>query len=388
MKKLLALLAALLLMLPCAQAETWQAQLSVDYDAPAAASALTELLALFDQDELSPLIEPFAALLDGAGVRLTWQEDAVQLALLLEGQPLIDASFSVSGDRLIVTSGAVPSYALSVPVVAAEKPAAPDAAELTAIFESWLDGLPRAESTGSFAGDAYDGGTRCTAYTLDDADIASLAQQLMTDELRACLGQEAADELLGRSAAAAQENAHDYVLRLIEGADGQLIGLSFTALRGDSQLMTLSAGAGDTSARLVLGLGLKAENYWYALDASWQTVGDVTQVQGESREWSAPRDEPFAFVEAARTANAVFPWRFTAGADAAEMTVQSGSSTLTAHISKVKPLLTDLSGRTVLEKLDGETLYSIGQEAMQNLLIKLIDKLPLDMLLMLPGLMN
>lgn len=306
MKKLLALLLALLLPLG-ALAETASPEdseeLTMDefyqlfaYEAQNSAFCL-EASITADEERLAALLEPsmtgsnaatmakaVAKLLNGFGIKIVAQENAAYFDLLLRGSSMLDFTvYEQNEERSYITSSMMPGYA----VIQDSSDDAEDDAIADMLMEelsSLLPGMADAvmpllqeieieRTRGSFAGDAYEGGVWCTTIRLDDRQIAEILQALLTDEVRAAatgfliaseLGTaEDIQQLIELHESVAQANEHQYILRYVEDANGEPVGLSAVVMRGEEQLKTFSLGITDDSLRIVTGVGGPEQNYWY-----------------------------------------------------------------------------------------------------------------------------
>lgn len=230
------------------------------------------------------LAKGFAKLLNGFGIKIVAQESAVYFDLLLSGSSMLDFTvYEPQEERSYVTSSMMPGYA----VVQDSSDDAEDEALADMLVEelsSLLPGMSDAvtpllqeieveHTRGSFAGDAYEGGVWCTTIRLDDRQIAEILEALLTDEVCAAatvflvsseLGTaEDIQQLVDMHEAVAQANEHQYILRFVEDANGEPVGISAVVMRGEEQLKTFSLGITDDSLRIVTGEGGPEQNYWY-----------------------------------------------------------------------------------------------------------------------------
>ncbi len=398
MKKFLALLmcAAMLFSATGAMAATTRFDLTMDVSAaPAEAvtKGLCSLLGVPESQEMTALTDTLMRLLDGAGVVCSWQEDAVYLEVLLGGKSFLDMTFSMMDGRVVMTSTLMPRYALyaEVPgdetvVLYADAEALLRQLRTTARF--WLKDVKATETRGAFSGDAYDGGAVCTTYAFDDAKVASLVRGLLSDyilqTLTASFGEECVAQLLAATNDMAGRNTYRYLLRLVEDAQGAFVGGSITVLQGDDQVGTLSVGMSDGETKLVMGLGLPEENYWYDLSAAWVQQDGQTSVSGTAREWLAPGDETYAYAEAFRQPVTTFDWSGSMQDNAADLTVTDGASTLLMTLAACDPIAVSLEGKTLVDTAAGENdpLYQRAMRALtQGMTARLLTVIPMDVLL-------
>ena len=331
MKKLLAILLALLLPLAAA-ADSDGICITVETEEAAFlqfAKALLMLDPAMDAATAAQDAALFQKLLDGLALDMTVQDNAAEMELRIGEQRLIDMTVYDDGQGTYLTSSMLPGYALKTTAAA---PAA-DAAALDQIdwagalqsaypaAEAWLSSLEAQESRGVFIGDAYEGGVKCKTWTITDMDIAALVAAVMTEDVRTAVetllsangldGKALIQQLDELNDKVAEDNSTVYILRAVtDGQDG-LVGLSLAVVQNDVQVATASLGTEDASVRLVIGLGLQQENYWgewtftpvYDADAAWALKGTV-------REWSGSKDEAFASVSAEKEPVLAHDWLF------------------------------------------------------------------------------
>lgn len=322
MKKVLALLLAC--MLPfCAVAETYGISVSIDTDETLFTNYLKEaLLELPDASE-SPQMDLYIRLiqklLDGFGLDFAWQEDAVSAAVKLGGVIFLDAEFYEQGEQMLVTSSLLEGYALEDDVrldhsyeEAQQMLKQLDWHQLTetmcSSFQAWLNGLEPVITYGQFAGDAYEGGTECTTWALDDADIAAMVEAVFTAEmcdalsaLLNALGFDASEvqhELEAVHARVQNENAYRYLLRIVRDDVGAIIGCSLAVYSAAALLGTVSLGIEEKAVRLVFGCGVQEKNYWCEMTAKVKNVNQLTFLSGQCLEWMAEKEQRFSYVKA------------------------------------------------------------------------------------------
>ena len=303
MKKLLALLIALVLPVG-GMAEAIQLKFSLRAD-EASLPRVIRNAAQYVAGADTSLLEQYASVLNVSlrdiTISTVYQEDAVAIDAVVNGVKLLDIKTFTSDNEIQLTSSFFPGYVL-VDANEAEQISPPDMEdELLEAIRSWTEGLERAEMRGVFAGDAYEGGTKCTAWTLSDSDIAALMTAMMLPELREvikdCEGQE---EFLVKfddaNQRVAKENRFAYLLRRVTNDQDELVGLSATVFEHEKQLATVSAGFQDNEIRLVVGLGLKDQNYWSEVILTKSQREKTTYVKGEVREWTAEKNQSFAYA--------------------------------------------------------------------------------------------
>lgn len=332
MKRLLSLL--LLLVLPvCVFAETYEVSVSVETDDEVFARYAKELLQkvpnLSAEDE-DKYVQLLRVLLKEAGVNAVMQEDAVSLDITIASETLIDMVVREIGTASYITSSLIPGYVLvenmsetdtSVQITegVADETALQNAADsITTALSTWLADIEPVTTYGVFHGDAFEGGTQCTTWMLTDMDIAACLSAFTTDEVRSLLTQMlSASELDVASLFAefdaatdrvADEDKYIYLLRIVRDDADRFVGFSLTVLDDVSQLATVSFGKTENETRLVVGLGLNSQNYWWEYEIQTNTREKLTLLKGSSREWLADKVESFAYVKETNAPVASYHW--------------------------------------------------------------------------------
>lgn len=312
MKRFIALFLALLLPFG-ALAETTQVTLEVQAE-EALFSALLKSGAQngagIDAAALEAYVSLLKTLLKDTSITMVSQENASSVSIILNGTSLMDAANYLSGSEMQTTSSLIPGYVL-VEADAADSAIDAEkeqqiAKDLEKVFTAWKEGLVSETTYGVFAGDAYSGGTQCTTWTITDSDIAALMSAVMTPELRGMIEQHIASEdgdqedvlaaFDAANARVAEENKYAYILRRVEDDQEKLVGFSLSVFEAEKQLATLSIGPNEDGMRIVLGLGLKAQNYWSECKLTKSQRDQTTFIKGEVREWTADKSESFAYV--------------------------------------------------------------------------------------------
>ena len=332
MKKLLALLLALLLPL-CAAAETYGFSIQVQVDETNFMGAVQNVLTNggVDVAAAEKQAELMKQLVDGMGLQLKFDDSAFSLVFQLCGSRLFDLTAYEQGEMTLVTSSMLAGYALAETAESQESTIPQsewDAAaqSVAATLLSWLDDVEKTESAGMFVGDAFEGGTKCTTWTLDDKMLSQLIDEMLTEDVREVLsamyeemGLEAAEILANLDKVnkdAALNNRYAYVLRAVENEE-KLVGLSLTVLQGDEQAATISIGFKENGITAVIGLGLEKQNYWCEFSSEWTDYEDNNSVIATVREWAASKDDAFAYVKGATAPANAIEWTFNAIPDAA-----------------------------------------------------------------------
>lgn len=318
MRKLFSLvLAALIALTPiiaCGEAYEYTVSLNLDIE-----KLLPVISSLEDAipEEYAGMTESILEVIDGVGLTLIAQEDACRISLIHGSSEIADASFNRSGDSLILSSTLFSDYALSFDFEMNETQTVDPAKLVAALLgaaqaaKQWFDALEPDVAYGSFTADAYDGGTKCTTYMVTDSDLAGVVKSLLNDDVKECIAAIADEDALERLTAVndqvADEDVHSYILRVVENENG-FLGFSLTVFREVAQIGTVSLGLHDQQARLVVGLGLDEQNYWYDLSISRTTRNKTIYLKGKATEYLAARDETFAFASAANEAKAQIDW--------------------------------------------------------------------------------
>lgn len=351
MKKILALLLAVMLLPAAALAETYGLEFSVTMNAENAVDVIKSTGLFAGSNDEDGLCAAFVDLIDGIALRIVAQEDAASVALTFDETNLFDLSVLTGGEDVIILSELLNGTGFKVSKAAlAEADAEDDAfvqlmentdwiSLVTGMFSAAMekmDGVQVTTQRGSFSGDAYSGGVFCTTITFDDAAIAAMLGAMLTDDARALVkdlgaywefdGEAVIRSIEEANTNAAQENAHRYILRLVYDAEETLIGASAVVMSGSKQLGTLSLGFGAEKLTIVAGFGLDDVNYWHCQEiAMTMTEGDdgmtTIALKGSIEEYTAPKDEDFAFAAATKDST-LYDLDWTA-----ELNLQGGNAT-------------------------------------------------------------
>lgn len=333
MKKLLALLLALLMPVS-GLAETYEVNLSLSTDEVLFSRYVKQMMVMdstdgnIDHDKLAAAV---AKILNGLGVSMKMQENAAAIDIQLGGSSVMDLVVHLEQDATFMTSSLLPGYCLrqKLDATAAQESALADEIASTdwlAVLQSSMDALQAWKEmieptimTGVFSGDAYESGTRCTSWVLTDKDIAALVSALMTDELRSVTAKILtildvdAEALLAQFDAlneqVAEKDAYIYMLRAVENDAGRLIGLSLTVMQEYYQVATVSVGLSADEIRLVTGLCVNEQNYWWEMNCKHVMDGEKYSVTGVSREWMAAKSDGFAYVKASAEPLTNYQWQ-------------------------------------------------------------------------------
>ena len=297
MKKLMAwLMAALLLALPMQAMANGAQTLTLTMETDAA--RLSPLVTALVGKDNPGLCEDLAKLINTCVFESCWQDDATWTSFALDGETLLKIAAANTGDKDIFVISMVPGYALETaaqPQLDWDALSRLDLTEEAALLMDRLstlsDSLEWTEETGSFLGDAYEGGVRRVTCLLDDRTVYLLAECFLTTmEGSETFAREAgvpAEEIFSSMAQlreallpGALENAYSYRLSLVYDEHDEIIGLSLTALEGDKQVSTLSVGSMEDGLEAVWGYGRNGVNYYLRLTLLAEESGDGMQALG------------------------------------------------------------------------------------------------------------
>ena len=346
MKKLLAIL--LVLMLPvCATAEAYS--FTFDVETGEAFLQFVENAMRLEGAETAEATEAaqmLQSLVNGMGMDFVAQEDAFDMQLRFSGEELMDLTAYETNQELMLTSTLIPGYALSAMQES-------DAAQATALEQidwvgaalsvlpsvtEWCNALKSTEAQGSFVGDAYEGGVKCTTWSVADQAVATLVDAVLTEDVCAALKavftamEMDADAILSQireqNKLVAQENLHTYLLRWVQDAQDQPIGASLTVLKNGEQIATVSMGFQDDGCRLVIGLGLDIQNYWCETIVQDASVDEVWQLTCRTREWADDKENAFAYISAVKEPETDLSWSIAVDEQAWECVVRDRSEVI------------------------------------------------------------
>lgn len=292
MKKLAALLLAVFMPL-CASAEAIRFSISAESDETLLLSRAEPMLELLHEEyveQAKMLVSLFARVMNGFGLELTVQGDASEMCLSLSGTEVVRVSLHQRGDELLLVSPMLKGYALR----AAKPP----------VETSALANAVPTQTTGVFAGDAYEGGTQCMTWTLPGNALTELIlPEDYADALTTAL-----DTL---DIALPDASAISIILRIVQNDANDVVGISITLLRSERQLATLSIGMGAEQLTVVTGLGLNEQNHWCRLRCSISQEADSIYLNGQVEEWLWNKEESFSSVSGLNAPMVVYPVRAT-----------------------------------------------------------------------------
>lgn len=284
MKKLIAVfLAALLSMaaVTCpalAESESMQFTLSMRLGEDAFQEMMLEEAWLDEEwdDQMTCVLQAVLRLYESMQCRVQLQPDGIRLALMMQEEELLSAAVTWSDDEVSLVSSLMPGYRLTLSMK--ELREAFEAVEWLSLFDAladvtdtWLAARDAVTETGSFAGNAYSGGTARTTYTLDDRDIATLFEGyvLCLEERQDVVNLLNADLLGGKDNAAAffhavrqmnyqvaLNSAYSYTLAVVRDADSGPVGYSLNVFEEDVLLGSLSLGWNGDAIKGVVSIPL------------------------------------------------------------------------------------------------------------------------------------
>ncbi len=309
MKKLLALLLALMLPV-CVLAESRGISLKFSTD-ESFQPVMEEGLRIsgVPEAEITSMVQAIQRLIDGLEVDLTAQQDALSVNLFVGGGTLFDFIFRHTKDETVVTSSLLPEYALTEK---REEPA-PSVSYETALnsakdaFTAWLTNMTPTVEEGSYYGDTFRGGARCTTWMLTDQDVAALINTLMTAEVRGYLtarlqqsglsGVKLLQQFDAATSRMAQADTYAYILQLVDDTNGQFIGANLTIITEMDPVATVSFGKQKERYSIVLGMGMNGFNYWQECELNVIHRKNVYILDGSMREWISEKAISFQDVK-------------------------------------------------------------------------------------------
>ena len=252
-------------------------------------------------------------------------------------------------------------------------------------YNAWEATLESEIETGSFAGDAYTGGTHCETYRFDERDIAVLLESLLRADWpesvvsawRSFLlnAGEDPDELLAHLHKLIYEasinNQYSYVLRLVS-KDGDSLGLSLIVYEDDQLVSTLSLGFREENAKAILGYGLRGENYYLTLNVN--TV-PIDQPMMTVKLWQDQAKEGYAIVSANEKDHLLLFATLDAEADGQAFALRTD---LQGALLKDIPVTITLTGITADDASALECAVALFSEPLltTRLLISIVEELP------------
>ncbi len=332
MKKLIALLLALMMPLGAA-AEAYFLSISVDTDDELFPWYMKESLLMapdaIEAQEVEVAVRLMQAILDDLKIDIQVQPELMSLEISVGRKPLLDMTAIADGQAAYITSSLFPGCVLTSTGAKSTLVQGLDDAFASNDWHAhkegahktvadWVESLDPTVSTGVFTGDAYEGGAVCKTWTFSDQDIAGVLNTALTAEFRAALSEVL--NILDIDAAAvfeqfqtlndkvADEDAHLYILRVVENADSEFCGMSLTILREMQQIATASFGTTAKGVKLVIGLGLPRDNYWWEFTANQRQRNNMTTLSGGSREWLSAKELDFSYVSEKVAPVSDFDW--------------------------------------------------------------------------------
>lgn len=317
MKRLLALLAAFVLPV-CALAEPYAVSIQVDAAGEAFLQLAESFIQMEDGDTTQDTVleaELLQKLIHSLRLEIVEDDNSASVDLFHGEQRLIDYVCYANASDILITSTMCPGYTLKAEAMAGG--IAADQIDWTGTLMSafaaaveWFATIEPVVSHGLFAGDAYDVGTKCTTWKINDADIVDLVNAMLTEDVRTAVkalaesaeydGEALLAQIAQKGEQVAQENLYSYLLRMVQDEEDRVVGASLSIMKTDKQLATISAGTNAEGVKIVMGLGLPQENYWGELTINCALMNDEFQIAGMAQEWNAPKDEAYSYVSHAK----------------------------------------------------------------------------------------
>ena len=325
MKKLLALLLALCL--PCyAVADAKQLSIQVETDHALFPPMLASIFQhMEDAETLAHFID---AIVDGLNLKFRVQEDMASVSLTVQESEIADVLLLHQDGQHFLTSSLLPGYAIASPKASVMSGDMQKASKTTdSLFTSlltWLDSREPTYIRGVFQGDAYEDGTLCSTTTITADDVTSILSAIGVDaewtKIQSFLRAFELDTLrptLNDNDMPSNYEEWQIMLRLVMNDHREAVGLSATLFCDEVQTATVSLGFHKQGFRIVAGMGLARENYWWEFSASNVQKENVTAWSGISREWTADKHNSFSYVSAnlAPKASAILHCSITAAGE-------------------------------------------------------------------------
>ena len=315
-----ALLALIMLLLPlvsCAEEAPKDALLfihTIKANEEELSAVLTDLGVQVDEQLLTGLTK----LINSFSTHFVYQENGIYSSFLLDDEVMGEFTYIISGMELHVQSNLLPG------IIFREQADAADLTRMQSLMDevqtydwnslfrelkettvAWIEGSSGSAVTGSFRGDAYQGGTKQVSFTLDKRDVAAWMIAL----LEKCAAPIQMLRNLDCDPNVVRADIYDSILRwaqnndlLLEGcyvsndAD-EPVGLSATLYRGESQIMTLSVGfQGENGLRIVQGFGAYDDVYYNDILISISSGQETADINVRFDEYKDPDRLGFAVI--------------------------------------------------------------------------------------------
>ena len=411
MKKLVALL--LVLMLPCgALAETFKLTIKTEMS-EAFVDELSRMLAPKKEDtpfdsKADLILQIAQRIVNGFALEMTMQDNAAVVRVRMGGDELMDLSIHDQDGMSYMTTSLLPGYAL-VERASSSTSVTPDtdwaklADSSQNAFRAWLSERAPVITYGAFSGAAYESGVRCFTWTFAQEEIAALLSNLLSGEVRVAVtpwllsaGLNAGDTFswIDNMLKSADDGEYSYILRLVDDAAEEPVGVSLTVLREEAQIASVSIGAGEVE-RIVIGLGMQRGNCWWEFTMNRSSRGTTPEYSGISREWAAPKEQSFAVVQASNQPKTQYRWFFTSKQldEANKLNVAILPMTEDAEQRALLAVEVDLEpaeaitpipdGLTVCADTDTEKYDTLMNQFSAVLAARMIKLLPMDLIIRL-----
>ncbi len=309
MKRLLAALLALLMLLPAlAMGENTHATLCFQCDE-------AQLNAWLQENGITEKwVASLVSLIAGLRVDSYAKEDEGALKLSLDGEDIVTVWHRRTADgSALALVDAAPNQDVLIP--------APEegvfdmllsktdmlsvltmAIEIADEASAWMEALPVREEHGVFMGDAFGAGDTQYTYEVSSNDMTVLALQAIDkmDSLQPLDPEDAPDyqalkaQIQKAILQDARTSRQHWIARKVL-RDEALIGISVTALNNNEQIMTISLGLENPEGpRIVAGIGLGGNVYFADLTLSIpDPVEDTVSLQYRADIWQDPHHDGF-----------------------------------------------------------------------------------------------
>ena len=215
------------------------------------------------QESMLSVYKANAQLYNAMEVTAQLQANGLRVAMLLQGVEWFSAEIVWTENEISMASSLIPGYRLTYSIQALR-----EAVEqvdwgtllddLADELDTWLAAQDVSTESGSFAGNAYEGGTARTTYNLEDGDLATLldgfvlrleTRQDVVNLLNALANEDggAADffhEIRTMNHQVALNSTYRYTLAVVRNGESADVGYSLNVFEGDTLLGSLSLGVG------------------------------------------------------------------------------------------------------------------------------------------------
>lgn len=291
MKKLLALLLAVCLLLPSvafADAVTTRVEMQIGEES--ARALLSDMLikngAEVEADDVDTVANFICGVLEIAAIEYTAQENGFEFTILLKDQPLFSAGVTLEEAEMVLSTSVLKDRVIVVKLPDEMKKAASFdwnglLSDMSVTVRDWYASRDITfDPIGNFAGTAYDDGDERILIRVDDMDIALLVEGLLLDAeqhelpsaLSDMLGADAVSDLLREirtvNYKAAIDNAFDYELAVVYrhgSLTNEFAGASLNVFYKDELAWSLSVGQKDGQVQLIGAFHVDGKTNYFAM---------------------------------------------------------------------------------------------------------------------------